>query len=123
MRGSHNQFLGYLTAIYAQCNRIARTSLWDSLLQINQQILWIIGGDFNAIAQIQEHAGKVSPDFASIRDFSNFITDAALIELPTSGGPFTWTGIRSFKRVWKCLDRLLVNQFWLHQPWCSSVEV
>ena len=113
--GSHGQFLSYFTAIYAKCTRAKRGNLWDSIMHIQAQIKstsrpWIIGGDFNAIAKLDEHAGRSIPDLTSIREFSTLISDAALLELPTSGGPFTWTGVRHSGRVWRRLDRLLVNQ-------------
>lgn len=40
--------------------------------------------------------------------------------LPTLGGVYTWTGVRSRGRVWKKLDRLLFNSTWLDRfPNCA----
>lgn len=121
-------FLSFLTVVYAKCSRSDRISLWASLLSLGQHIdslqrPWLVGGDFNAISSLEEHVGRSSPDLGSMRDFSNFITDCGLLELPTSGGPFTWTGVRHSGRVWKRLDRLLVNHFWSSTDWQASVDI
>nr|XP_027109270.1 uncharacterized protein LOC113729143 [Coffea arabica] len=37
----------------------------------------------------------------------------AIEELPFSGSTYTWSGVRAGARIWKRLDRVLVNQHWL----------
>lgn len=81
------------------------------------------GGDFNAIASLDEYRGPSSPDLGSISDFSGFIHQGAFLELPTSGGFHTWTGIRGSGRVHKKLDQLLFNSSWISAFSSSSLEL
>lgn len=74
---------------------------------------WLLCGDFNAILSLDEAAGRVPPNLCSMSEFSDFIANTDLRELPSSsGGVFTWTGIRRQGRVWRKLDRFLFNVPW-----------
>lgn len=108
--------LGFLSFIYGKCTRSARQDLWDSLSVISQSIgsqPWAIGGDFNVIASLEEYSGRSTPDVAAIEDFRQCIDACHLMDIPVTGGLYTWTGMRSTGRVWKRLDRILVSSDWL----------
>lgn len=108
--------LGFLSFIYGSCTRSSRQTLWDSLRLLSQSVghhPWAIGGDFNVIASLEEYSGRSSPDSAAITDFTTCITDCQFLDIPVSGGLYTWTGMRPNGRVWKRLDRVLVNSDWL----------
>lgn len=118
-------FLCFVTAIYARSTRSDRLQLWSDLQHLGTSITrpWVLGGDFNAITSLSEYQGRSTPELQSIGDFSSFISDCGLLHLPTTGGPFTWTRVRSMGRVWKRLDRVFVNLPWLSTTWRCSVDI
>lgn len=90
------------------------------LQQTYDSLPWALGGDFNVVASLEECSGMVAPDLGSMNDFAEYLSQSGLCDLPTVGGTFTWTGIRSRGRVWKRLDRLLFTSSWLSLfPNCS----
>ena len=94
--------LSYYTVVYGKSARQERSALWVSLLNMIPMIgdsPWIIGGDFNAISNMAVYSGKSMPDVNSIQEFSGFINDSGLIDLQTTGCCYTWTGMRSNRRV------------------------
>ncbi|KAK8617723.1 hypothetical protein V6N13_080630 [Hibiscus sabdariffa] len=66
-------------------------TLWDSLSVVidSLQESVIIGGDFNAVKDIEEHLGA-GVNVQSVRDFANFIKTNNLVDLPLSGSKYTW---------------------------------
>lgn len=84
---SRSQSPVFLTGIYAKCTRMERRHLWSSLLALAPSVdnAWLIGGDFNAIASVEEYKGPSTPDLLSISDFSSFLHHGALHEISSSG--------------------------------------
>lgn len=114
---SHDEYIVSfrMTFVYAKSTRLERLALWDELRSLAPSIgdhPWLIGGDFNTIASLEEYIGRAAQDQHSMDDFNDCMADCDLSELPISGGFFTWMGVRSGGRVWKRLDRLLVNEQW-----------
>lgn len=70
------------------------------LQQTYDSLPWALGGDFNVVASLEECSGMVAPDLGSMNDFAEYLSQSGLCDLPTVGGTFTWTGIRSRGRVW-----------------------
>ncbi|KAL0292806.1 UNVERIFIED_CONTAM: hypothetical protein Sradi_6971300 [Sesamum radiatum] len=106
-----------ISVVYGDCEAVRRRSLWESLLSISEDTVddpWCVLGDFNAIVDPSESCGRVVEPNSAMAEFSDFITDAALVHLPFQGCPYTWhncsEGIRS---LWRRLDRVLVNEVWL----------
>lgn len=56
-------------------------------------------GDFNVIADPLEYSGGSSSDSGAIANFQECIHYCGFLEPPSSRGPFTWIGVRSFGRV------------------------
>ncbi|CAH9144348.1 unnamed protein product [Cuscuta epithymum] len=112
---SSGSFLGWITGIYGDHNYVIRRQLWADLATFSQTMKdpWIVGGDFNSIANFNEHQGRGIPALASIQDFSNCISMCNLVDLPYNGCKYTWTGTRSNGRVWRRLDRCLINNLCL----------
>ena len=52
-----------------------------------------MGGDFNVVRFPSERLGSNSFTIA-MREFSNFISEHGLIDLPLKGGTFTWSNSR-----------------------------
>ncbi|KAL0288054.1 UNVERIFIED_CONTAM: hypothetical protein Sradi_7109900 [Sesamum radiatum] len=106
-----------ISVVYGDCEAVRRRPLWESLLSISEDSVddpWCVLGDFNAIVDPSESCGRVVEPTSAMAEFSDFITDAALVHLPFQGCPYTWhncsEGIRS---LWRRLDRVLVNEAWL----------
>ncbi|KAJ8772025.1 hypothetical protein K2173_027202 [Erythroxylum novogranatense] len=114
------------TRVYAKSTRAACRVLWADLLCLQQQIgnaSWMVGGDFNVIASLDECVGAAHPDLGSMANFVEFLSQSVLQELPTAGGRFTWVGVCSRGRMWKKLDLILFNSSWLQQFTSSTVEL
>ncbi|XP_071925054.1 uncharacterized protein [Coffea arabica] len=80
------------------------------------------GGDFNAIRTLAEYTGRANQDLGAISDFNTAIFDCHLQELPYSGSSYTWSGVRAGARIWKRLDKVLINQQWLNFLPNTSVQ-
>ncbi|XP_071902725.1 uncharacterized protein [Coffea arabica] len=101
--------------IYAKCSKAERQTLWSELSSIARSItrLWLVGGDFNVISTLAEYTGRAPQDLGAISDFNTAISNCRLQELSYTGSSYTWSGIRAGTRIWKRLEKTLVNQQWL----------
>ncbi|VFQ60212.1 unnamed protein product [Cuscuta campestris] len=70
---------------------------------------WIVGGDFNAVANLSEHSGRISPLQSDMDDLNDCLENCGLINPRLIGNLFTWSGNRSRGRVQRRLDRAVVN--------------
>jgi hypothetical protein len=84
-------------------------SLWDELAGLLSlwDLPWCIGGDFNVIRFPCERSGAAHISSA-MTEFSGFILEHELMDLPLAGGSFTWTNLSS----WSRLDKFLVSPNW-----------
>ena len=77
--------------IYGQNDRIERYALFEeikhTLGSINKPILLM--GDFNVVLHVEERIGTFRCN-RSMREFSEWITDLNLIDIPLHGMKFTW---------------------------------
>ncbi|XP_020597516.1 uncharacterized protein LOC110037259 [Phalaenopsis equestris] len=69
---------------------------------------WLVGGDFNCIAQSVEKIGGRSPNLAKMNLFFDDITQVVLFDIGFNGTEFTWKRGEICER----LDRILVNDLW-----------
>lgn len=107
-----------VTVVYAKCKQHQRESLWEDLRNMAQNITlpWIIAGDFNCILEPREKKGENAHRMTDNMPFLNCIFDCSLIDAGYIGSIFTWYNGRSQrKRVWKRLDRVLMNYDWTHR--------
>ncbi|KAL4320202.1 hypothetical protein GQ457_18G015870 [Hibiscus cannabinus] len=86
-----------------------RSQMFDNLSKciFDLQVPVIVGGDFNVVRTKEEKIG-VSFHKKTMREFSDFIETMSLVDIPLSGGRFTWSNFRedpSFSR----LDRFLIS--------------
>ncbi|KAL2500199.1 Uncharacterized protein Adt_25749 [Abeliophyllum distichum] len=96
----------YITPVYASCSSAGRRDLWMGLHQISLTVdgPWMVGRDFNVIAHNGERTGHNTRDRGT-SDFADMMMDCGLTDAGYSGSQYTWTN----GRVWKRLDRVLIN--------------
>uniref|UniRef100_A0A2N9IUI4 Reverse transcriptase domain-containing protein n=1 Tax=Fagus sylvatica TaxID=28930 RepID=A0A2N9IUI4_FAGSY len=84
-----------------------RRLMWDELAGMRSwwKVPWVLGGDFNVVRFPSERVGydTFSP---AMHDFLDFISVHGLVDLPLSGGNFTWTNNREVSSMSR-LDRFL----------------
>ncbi|XP_019233788.1 PREDICTED: uncharacterized protein LOC109214330 [Nicotiana attenuata] len=106
-----------VTSVYAKCDAGLREHLWNNLrdISLNYKLPWYITGDFNCIIDLSEKQGGNLHRMSKSMPMIQFIMDCDLIDPGFSGSQFTWcNGWSPNRRVWKRLDRVLVNQEWMN---------
>uniref|UniRef100_A0A2N9FUW6 Reverse transcriptase domain-containing protein n=1 Tax=Fagus sylvatica TaxID=28930 RepID=A0A2N9FUW6_FAGSY len=100
------------TGVYGSNVDRERSLMWDELTGIRNWwgVPWCVGGDFNVVRFPSERMGSVgfSP---AMYDFSDFISDHGLIDIPLSGGNFTWSNNRDVVSMSR-IDWFLYNADW-----------
>ncbi|KAF8115392.1 hypothetical protein N665_0027s0008 [Sinapis alba] len=85
---------------------------------------WMLIGDYNEILEGEEHSGfEDSPRIPQdMRDFQDDTRYCKLTNLGYQGSYFTWCNKREGGLIFKKLDRVLVNEEWLHNlpAYCES---
>ncbi|KAL2225254.1 UNVERIFIED_CONTAM: hypothetical protein Sindi_3094700 [Sesamum indicum] len=106
-----------ITVVYGASEVIDRRNLWTALETLSQQcsdIPWLVGGDFNAVRDLNEVCGISGDIRMATEEFNSGILEAGLIPLPMQGEWFTWHNCStSMRSLWKRLDRILINDRWL----------
>lgn len=80
--------------VYSPCTLEGKRKLWRSLIDSKNKLrarCWILGGDFNFVVCKEERndAGDSRRDFEMI-EFSSFVEEMDLIDVPSIDGMFTW---------------------------------
>ncbi|KAL2252015.1 UNVERIFIED_CONTAM: hypothetical protein Sindi_2323800 [Sesamum indicum] len=106
-----------ITVVYGASEMIDRRSLWNTLETLAREQRddpWLVGGDFNAVREMNEVC-RVSGDIrTAMEEFNAAIQEAGLIPLPMQGEWYTWHNCSTSSRsLWKRLDRILINDRWL----------
>ncbi|KAK4716315.1 hypothetical protein R3W88_014653 [Solanum pinnatisectum] len=105
------------TFVYAKCKDYLRRPLWDRMLHIaytRDSTPWCAVGDYNVITDTEEKLGGIPYNMKKSLEFIGVIETCGLLDLGFNGPRFTWSnqiGISS--RIWKRLDRAMVNDRWL----------
>ncbi|KAL2252845.1 UNVERIFIED_CONTAM: hypothetical protein Sindi_0079200 [Sesamum indicum] len=106
-----------ITVVYGASEVIDRRNLWTALETLAQQcsdIPWMVGGDFNAVRDLNEVCGISGDIRMATEEFNAGILEAGLIPLPMQGEWFTWHNCStSMRSLCKRLDRILINDRWL----------
>ena len=97
--------------VHSLCSVEGRQDLWEKLLADKPYSLpWCIGGDFNVIIDAHEKRGGRPFSVAKGIEFLAFIEEAEVFDAGFLGSSFTWcNNRRGMARIWKRLDRLLIN--------------
>lgn len=67
---------------------------------------WIVGGDFNMVLKREERSGNILS--STIADgFSDAIDGLGLMDMPLTGGRWTWSNQRA-SPYWSRIDRFLI---------------
>ncbi|KAL0929059.1 hypothetical protein M5K25_000999 [Dendrobium thyrsiflorum] len=105
-----------LSVIYASNDRDSRTCLWDHIRSSvpSQDIPWIIMGDFNCCRFASDKLGGNVLSQSSMGEFNSMIFDTKLTDMHSIGNKYTWFNQRQDCPIHIKLDRVLVNDFWLH---------
>ena len=112
-RNVDNGFVWIFSSVYGPFSRDGRSLIWEELSAIRGlwEDPWCIGEDFNVIRFPSERSrhGRLNH---SMRQFSKFINEMELIDLPLLRSNFTWSnGFRNQNLT--LLDRFLVSQDWI----------
>ncbi|KAL6565082.1 hypothetical protein OROMI_016532 [Orobanche minor] len=98
-----------LPVLKRENTKIERRDLWDDLLSVSQnQIPWMVGGDFNIIRQPNEKKGGAAPIQSDMEEFNDMLLDCSLTDGGFVGSPYTWYS----DGVWQRLDRVLLSSEW-----------
>ncbi|KAL2224371.1 UNVERIFIED_CONTAM: hypothetical protein Sindi_3072200 [Sesamum indicum] len=92
-------------------------NLWntlESLAREHSDEPWLVGGDFNAVRDMNEVCGASGDIRMAMEEFNAGIQEAGLIPMPMQGEWYTWHNCSTNSRsLWKKLDRFLINDRWL----------
>nr|XP_027086510.1 uncharacterized protein LOC113708247 [Coffea arabica] len=115
VRLSHDHVPGshlVVSFVHARCTPVERCELWEGLMRDNPgSAAWLVGGDFNVILDAEEKKGGRAFNPGEAMEFRQFINEANLMDAGFSGAQFTWCNNRHGRaRIWKRLDRVLVNE-------------
>ncbi|KAH0684447.1 hypothetical protein KY289_022199 [Solanum tuberosum] len=116
----HNELQTHstITFVYAKCKDHLRRPLWDRMMHHAAENTnpWCSVGDYNVITAIEEKLGGVPYNMRKSLEFIAVIEACGLLDLGFSGQKFTWSNKRGIgHRIWKRLDRALVNDTWLEK--------
>ncbi|KAL2224372.1 UNVERIFIED_CONTAM: hypothetical protein Sindi_2957000 [Sesamum indicum] len=106
-----------ITIVYGASEMIDRRNLWntlESLAREHSDEPWLVGGDFNAVRDMNEVYGASGDIRMAMEEFNAGIQEAGLIPMPMQGEWYTWHNCSTNSRsLWKRLDRFLINDRWL----------
>jgi hypothetical protein len=99
-RCTSGNFEWAFAGVYGPNNDIDRKIIWDELVGIMSwwEKPWCIGGDFNVIRYPSERLGDTHYSL-TMREFSDFIFEQGLMDIPLVGGKFTWSNNNCSSRI------------------------
>ena len=105
-------FIWACSRVYGSNDNNLRGQLWDELIGIQQlwEVPWCYIGDFNIACFLSERLGgsRLTP---AMENFSEFIKELSLLDLPLEGESYTWSS-GSDQLSMSRIDRVLVSHDW-----------
>ena len=111
-RGLGDGFIWACSGVYGPNDNNLRGQMWDELIGIQQlwEVPWCYIGDFNIVRFPSERLGGLRLTSA-MENFSEFIEELSLIDLPLEGGSYTWSS-GSDQPSMSRIDRVLISNDW-----------
>ncbi|KAK9045242.1 hypothetical protein V6N11_059129 [Hibiscus sabdariffa] len=103
------------TFIYGPPYSEEKRAFWELMtnLRSGNGVRWLVIGDSNVMSSQEEKLGGMLFDPNHARDFFEFIDTMGLLDIPISGGTFTWSNQRSDdEAILEKLDRVLCSSNW-----------
>ena len=111
-QGLGDGFIWACSGVYGPNDNNLRGQMLDELIGIQQlwEVPWCYIGDFNIVRFPSERLGglRLTP---TMENFSEFIQELSLIDLPLEGGNYTWSS-GSDQPSMSRIDRVLVFHDW-----------
>ena len=100
------------TGLYGPTIDGLRHEFWDELSTVCQKwaLPWCVFGDFNMVHFPSERLGCTRLT-SHMMDFSDFIEESHLVDLPLGGGQYTWSRA-SDNPAMSQIDRFLISSDW-----------
>ena len=107
-----DHFVWAFTGVYGPNSDSDRSFFWEELSGVCSwwDVPLCVRGDFNVVWFPSERFGSVYFTTA-MRQFSTFISEQSLVDLPLVGGTFTWSNSREVAFRSR-LDRFLLSADW-----------
>ncbi|PKU84396.1 Putative ribonuclease H protein [Dendrobium catenatum] len=114
-----------VTVVYASNSQDERHTLWKNIqdLAVSINTPWAILGDFNCCREMGEKEGGSSLTANKMGDFNNMIFNVGIHDLSSVGHFYTWHNQQTQNPIHIKLDRVLVNDLWLHKYPSSFYKV
>lgn len=120
LEGEQEEF--FCSFVYAENIAEQRKELWEDIKSHQDSAMfrnkeWIIMGDFNEILEVAEHSNyqEAGVMTAGMKEFESVVQHCHFTDMSYQGPKFTWCNRRDEGIVCKKLDRILVNEAWLHK--------
>ncbi|KAK9037790.1 hypothetical protein V6N11_022690 [Hibiscus sabdariffa] len=101
--------------IYAPPNSENKQKFWESLACLRKDInaKWCVIGDSNVVARPEDKCAGNPFDHNQAKWYYDFLDQTYLMEIPSSGGTFTWSNRRkSEEAILEKLDQILSSMEW-----------
>lgn len=112
----------FCSFVYALNTSEEKKSLWEDIRNhkdstLFRQKAWVLMGYFNEILKSHEHLMFGTPTNipTDMRDFQSVVEHFDLIDMSYQGSLYTWCNKREEGLICKKLDRVLINEEWIHQ--------
>lgn len=102
----------FITTVYTKCTTGERRDLWDIIHNMNNRVNgpWCVGGDFNIIMDLDEKLGYNPHKAYKSLDFISTMKSCGLMDIGFTSPRYTWcNNRRTSTRIWKRLDRIMIN--------------
>ncbi|XP_028773913.1 uncharacterized protein LOC114730965 [Neltuma alba] len=117
----------YITYVYASPNINIRRQLWTELaeLRMNDDLPWILGGDFNVTLFYHEPRSNAVHTSPPDKDFISWFEELELNDLGCNGPFYTWKSHNCESRIDRCVTNDRFKEAYRdasvrHLPWFHS---